>query len=84
MPRTTGRAWRRLRAYVLARDQYQCQRMNPLTGIRCGRPATDAGHILDVALGGTDHPANLRAECAHCNRSAGARLGTRLATYGTR
>ncbi|HVA56397.1 MAG TPA: HNH endonuclease [Gemmatimonadaceae bacterium] len=33
------------------------------------KPATDVDHILPVIQVGTDHPDNLRAGCAHCNRS---------------
>ena len=59
-PRGSTRAWRKLRLVILERDGYRC---------RCGKPATDVDHILPVIQGGTDHPDNLRAGCAHCNRS---------------
>lgn len=75
MTRTgSTRAWRRLRDLVLERDGRACRRPIPPTGMPCGRPANEAGHIVDKALGGTDTPENLRAECARCNRSAGGRL----------
>lgn len=57
------RAWRRLRARVLARDGHRCQ--------RCGKPATHADHILPKAAGGTDHIDNLEALCAQCNLAKG-------------
>lgn len=65
--------WRRIRAAVLRRDDYRCQAPAP-TGVACGRPATTAGHIVPRDQGGTDHPDNLRAECAPCNYGDGARL----------
>lgn len=72
------RAWRRLRAYVLERDQHQCQRPVQPTGRTCGAPASDCGHIVAHAYGGTDHPDNLRAECTFHNRGEGARIALRL------
>lgn len=65
------RAWRKLRAFVLARDGYLCQRPDPHD---CQGVATDAGHIVARMNGGRDTPENLRAECARGNRSEGARL----------
>lgn len=81
--RGSTRAWRRLRAHVLERDRYQCQRPTPPAGAPCGRPATEAGHIIDAALGGTDHLDNLRAECAPCNKGAGGRLRVLLQKAST-
>ncbi len=57
------RAWRRLRAQVLARDGHRCQ--------RCGQPATHADHITPKAAGGTDNLDNLEALCARCNLAKG-------------
>ncbi len=57
------RAWRALRAQILARDRHRCQ--------QCGKPATHVDHIRPVASGGEDHPRNLRALCAECNLSKG-------------
>lgn len=37
--------------------------------VYCGQPATQADHIVPVALGGTHHAANLAPACAHCNAS---------------
>jgi 5-methylcytosine-specific restriction protein A len=54
------RAWREIREFVLRRDGYECW--------SCGAHATDAGHIMAKVEGGSDHPENLRAECAKCNR----------------
>ena len=71
-----GRPWRRLRAAVLQRDGYVCQRWvyrgNDL--VLCGRPATDCGHIVPEVYGGLAVLTNLRAECAACNRGDGARI----------
>ena len=55
------RAWRKVRARVLARDRYRCQ--------LCGAPASEVDHIVRVADGGGDHLSNLRAICLRCNRS---------------
>ncbi len=38
------------------------------------RYAIDAGHVVPVALGGTDTLANLRPECPRCNRGEGRRI----------
>jgi 5-methylcytosine-specific restriction endonuclease McrA len=53
---------------------------------RCGQPmytwqALDRDHVVDRAHGGTDGPAVLAH--AHCNRSAGARMGNRMRRMGT-
>lgn len=69
-------AWRRLRAIILDRDQHRCQvPVNKgLTGYQpCGERATHVDHITPKSLGGQDVPANLRAACASCNLSRGAR-----------
>jgi 5-methylcytosine-specific restriction enzyme A len=52
------RAWRKVRASILAANQVCAE---------CGRPAAHVDHIQPIAHGGTDHPANLRALCAACN-----------------
>jgi len=57
------RAWRSTRARILARDGHRCR--------QCGEPAQHVDHITPVASGGTDHPSNLRALCAHCNLAKG-------------
>lgn len=69
------RAWRRVRPYVLARDGATCRK--PKGDGICGAPATTAGHIIPRCDGGTDDPANLRAECAACNYAGGAELANR-------
>ena len=69
-----SRAWRRLRAAVLERDRYACQRPIPPAGMPCGAPAGEAGHIIAETLGGEAILSNLRAECVPCNRRDGARL----------
>jgi len=53
------RAWRSLRAQILARDRHRCR--------LCGDPATEVDHIVRVIDGGTDHPSNLRALCRDCH-----------------
>lgn len=66
------RAWRKLRAFVLARDGWVCQ--------VCGGPADTVGHRLPLALGGQLLPPadQLRAECGPCNYGHGAQLGQAL------
>jgi hypothetical protein len=41
----------------------------------CGAFALTAGHISAKTFGGTDNPANLRAECGPHNYSEGGRIG---------
>jgi hypothetical protein len=54
---------------VLARDNYTCR--------YCGRSAPEVtlhvDHIIPVAEGGTDEPANLVTACADCNEGKGPR-----------
>jgi len=46
----------------------------------CGRhQATQADHIVPVALGGTHELDNLRPVCRMCNVRLGAQLGARIA-----
>lgn len=73
-------AWRKLRAYIAERDSMRCQR----PGCECGGAALvwarglpnslTCGHIVALVDGGTDHPDNLRAECARGNYADGARM----------
>lgn len=61
----SSRAWRRLRAAVLAEE--------PVCGI-CGvAPSTTVDHIVPRAHGGDDRRANLRGACAPCNLARGSR-----------
>jgi 5-methylcytosine-specific restriction endonuclease McrA len=60
-----------IRGLVLARDHHTCQ--------ICGRPATDAGHIIARHHGGTYTLDNLRAECSSCNRGAGHAIASSTA-----
>lgn len=53
------RAWPNVRAQVLFRDRWTCQRY--------GARADHVDHIQPVLFGGTDDPANLQALCAACN-----------------
>jgi 5-methylcytosine-specific restriction enzyme A len=70
--RGSTRAWRKLRAAVLERDAWRCQR--PVPGGVCGAPANTAGHITARIHGGTDTLSNIRAECAAHNYADGALL----------
>lgn len=72
-PRTTSstitgtRAWRRLRAQVLKRDNHQCQVR--ITGICTGR-ADCVHHIKNTAAGGAPYdPTNCAAACTPCNQA---------------
>ncbi len=47
------RQWRKVRAGVLERDRYRCQ--------RCGARAEHVDHIIPVAQGGRDLPENCQA-----------------------
>lgn len=65
----SSRAWRRLRAAVLARDRYRCR--------RCGQGASpghelEAHHVIPRALGGRDHTANLVTLGRSCHDAADA------------
>lgn len=62
----SSRAWRRVRALVLARDGHRC--MLKLDG--CTTVATHAHHVQARELVGDD-PAHLLASCAHCNLKLG-------------
>lgn len=60
------RAWRRLRATILTRDQHLCY--------LCGQPDADTvDHLVPVYRGGTDDPSNLAAvhdrNPPHCHRA---------------
>lgn len=66
------RAWRRIAAAVLWRDQYVCRMQRD--GAMCGRPATTANHITPRHLGGCDEMWNLEAACVPCNMGAGGRI----------
>lgn len=75
-PRTEldNRAWRRLSAAVIARDQHTCQ----IRGPHCTRIATTTDHIVARVEGGAVwDPANLRAACRQCNGEGGGRAGQR-------
>jgi len=55
------RRWRKLRRQILARE--------PVC-VMCGmRPSEEVDHVVAVALGGSDRPANLRGLCGPCHRA---------------
>lgn len=62
MPTSKQNGWRRKRAVILARDNYQCQYCDcPLT------PTTaHLDHVLPVCQGGTSRQDNLVAACQKC------------------
>lgn len=43
--------------------------------------AWNAAHIIDAALGGSDHPSNMRALNESSNKAQGARLGNAMKRY---
>ena len=67
--RGSTRAWRKLRAQVLAAEP-RCR--------LCGATSTEADHIIPVSRGGSDTRTNLRGVCRRCNLRRNAQL-TRLA-----
>jgi 5-methylcytosine-specific restriction protein A len=74
----SGRPWKRVRAYVLARDHYTCW--------LCGRIGADtADHVIPLSKGGhpTD-PGNLRAAHRSCNSRRGAALPQKVTEGGSR
>lgn len=60
--RGSTRAWRTIRAAILRRDPY-CQ----LRYDCCTLTSTQADHIVNVQVGGTDEPANLQGVCKACH-----------------
>lgn len=67
------RRWRRVRAYVLARDGYVCRMVEG-----CQTRADSVDHVVPLVLGGARYdPANLRAACTAHNAGAGAVLSSR-------
>src|SRR5213079_2788552 len=57
--------WRRIREAILIRDRSICRKV--VDGHLCGAYADTVGHIVRRENGGTDDPANLRAERTACN-----------------
>lgn len=57
--RTSTGLWKRIRNYILKRDNYTC--------VYCGAPATTVDHVVATAHGGTDDYDNLVAACQPCN-----------------
>jgi 5-methylcytosine-specific restriction endonuclease McrA len=61
----SGWEWGRLRDYIRARDR-GCQ--------RCGSARRlEVHHVLPLAQGGDNRPANLRLLCHQCHRNAAVR-----------
>lgn len=64
-----------VRAFVLDRNGFSCQMCGAAAGDEhpydTGRKTRlHIGHIVDISLGGSDDPANLRAICSVCNEGA--------------
>jgi 5-methylcytosine-specific restriction protein A len=62
--RSADAKWRKLRRFILKRDNHRCQIRFVGT---CIGVATEVDHKLRVTLGGTDHPSNLQAACRPCH-----------------
>ncbi len=58
------KSWLQTRLRVLLRDSYTCH--------YCGREGHEVDHLIPIARGGTDDPANLVAACRSCNARKGA------------
>lgn len=70
LQRKGGRAWRTLRARILASNPYCAIR-----GPRCTVVATTVDHVVPVTMGGAElDPNNCRPACARCNYGGGARI----------
>lgn len=61
-----GRPWRRLRDYILQRDQHLCQ---PCKAQGRYSEATQVDHIVPQAEGGTDDRVNLQSICTPCHEA---------------
>ncbi len=58
--------WRKLRAFVLKRDNYTCYYCGITTANTCD-------HLTPIHKGGTDELSNLVAACSTCNYSKGSK-----------
>ena len=65
-----GWAWLRLKLAIVDRDEHRCL----MCGALCPHPGHhDVDHIVPLARGGTNDPANLRTLCRACHRQHGAK-----------
>ena len=63
---------------VWTRAGHRCQYIDPVTGERClTTHALQTDHIIPLALGGLDHPDNMRLLCGPHNRYAAWKQGLR-------
>ncbi len=70
--------WKAKRQVVIARALGQCEQSLsphdlPQATIRCSYPGTDVDHIINLAKGGTDDPANLQLLCTWHHKQKTAR-----------
>lgn len=87
------RRWRRIRAWVLVRDEHSCQLPGTAAPLPaswaalhapaswpgvCGAYADHVDHVEHRAGAGSDSPANLRAACAWHNLHRGTRTDAEL------
>lgn len=75
LPKSASVISKETRAFVLDRDGYTCG----MCGISAGEPHPDdngrkarmhIGHVVDLSMGGTSEPDNLRTLCSVCNEGA--------------
>jgi 5-methylcytosine-specific restriction protein A len=79
------RAWRKVRAAVLQRDNYQCQ----LRDVGCTIQASEVDHTTNVASLGVRRadaidPNRCRASCADCHRRKSQRERTAASTAASK
>lgn len=67
MTQRAGRPWRRVRAFVLNRDHFDCQLRYPE---HCTERATEVDHIAQVMTNPELEldPTNLRSVCVPCHK----------------
>jgi hypothetical protein len=88
LPRSAAAPAKRWGGARSAKARAVVKRMLPAACTRCGGLVTDemewhADHIQERSTGGQDSPDNYGPAHAHCNTSAGGRIGAAI-TNGTR
>ena len=88
LPRSHASPKKRWGGHASTKARAHVRRMLPAPCNRCGDLVTDemewhADHVMERGQGGTDSPDNYLPAHAHCNTSAGGRIGAAI-TNGTR
>ncbi len=68
-------AWKEVRDFVFARDDYTCIYCSERGGI------LECDHIVPISRGGTNEPSNLGTACRKCNRSKRAKSVEEFMTH---